>query len=195
MNQYSAILEGIMRHNTARHDLIKDILFICLGIFIALVFSRSGFLDEIIGFLGNGVMASFVAGIFFTSVFTIAPASVAMIHLVQNTPIGTVVLWGALGALCGDLILFFFIRDRFADDLKHSFKPSFVKHIVRSFHFGFLKWFSPILGAFIIASPLPDELGLTLMGLSKMRVIVLVPISFFMNALGIYLLVYFASLM
>ena len=107
----------------------------------------------------------------------------------------TVILWGALGALSGDIILFFFIRDRFADDLKNSLKPSFVRHIARSFHFGFLKWLAPILGAVVIASPLPDELGLTLLGLSKTRLAFLVPISFVMNALGIYLLARLVSIL
>ncbi len=182
-----------MRRTTARHELVKDILFILLGVIIAVVLSWIGFFDWFIGLMGNGVVASFVAGVFFTSAFTIAPASVTFAHLAGTVPINTLAIWGALGALCGDLILFFFIRDRFAEDLKRSFKPSFIKHIAHSFHFGFLKWLSPILGAIIIASPLPDELGLTLMGLSKTRIVLLVPVSFVMNLLGIYLLVWFAS--
>jgi hypothetical protein len=182
-----------MCRTTAHHELVKDIVFIFLGVIIAVVLAGSGFLDGFIGFLGNGIIASFVAGVFFTSAFTIAPASVVFVPLVEPIPISTLALWGALGALCGDLILFFFIRDRFANDIKNSFRPSFIRHIAHSFHFGFLKWLAPILGAFIIASPLPDELGLTLMGLSKTRVAVMVPISFVMNLLGIYLLVWFAS--
>ncbi len=182
-----------MRRNTARNDLVKDLLFILLGIIIAILLSWSGFLDNLIHFLGNGIVASFVAGIFFTSVFTIAPSSVALSRLVETMPVHTLAVWGALGALCGDLILFFFIRDRFSEDLKRSLKPSFIKHIVHSFHFGFLKWLSPIIGALIIASPLPDEAGLTLMGLSKTRTVFLVPISFAMNMLGIYLLIWFVQ--
>lgn len=177
-----------MRRHKAQSQLFKDILYILLGVCIAVVLSRSGLLDTVLNLLGSGAVACFLAGIFFTSAFTIAPASVALASLAQSTPMATIVLWGALGALCGDLILFFFIRDRFADDLKQSLKPSFVKHILHSFHFGFLKWLAPILGAAIIASPLPDELGLTLMGLSKTRLALLVPVSFIMNALGIYLL-------
>ena len=52
-----------------------------------------------------------------------------------------------------------------------------------------------MLGAAIIASPLPDEIGLSLMGMSKTRVAVLIPVSFAMNALGICLLAQFASLL
>lgn len=182
------------RLNSARNNLARDLLFIGIGIVIAIVISRSGLLDVLLRILGDGAAASFIAGIFFTSAFTIAPSSVALAHIMQTTPIFTVASWGAFGALCGDLILFFFIRDRFSEDLKRSLKPSFVKHILSSFHFGFLKWLSPILGALIIASPLPDELGLTLMGLSKMRVTILIPVSYVMNWLGIYALVWFAQL-
>ena len=95
--------------------------------------------------------------------------------------------------MCGDLILFFFIRDRFYNDIVNSIKPKTIKHILRSFHFGFLKWIAPIVGALIIASPLPDEFGIALLSMSKVKTAVLMPVSFIMNALGIYLLITFAS--
>lgn len=179
---------------SAHRELIKDAFLIIVGFGCAIIMSKAGVLDSVISFLGDGAAASFVAGIFFTSAFTIAPASVALVHIAGATDHLTVALWGALGALCGDLILFFFIRDKFAADLKRSFKPSVMKHVLRSLHFGFLKWLSPIIGALIIASPLPDELGIALMGISRTRLIILVPVSFVMNLLGIYALIWFAGL-
>ncbi|MEK7609847.1 MAG: hypothetical protein AAB470_01850 [Patescibacteria group bacterium] len=183
-----------MRRIKARHELLKDLLFILSGIVIAVLLSQGGLLDSFIYILGSGAFASFVAGIFFTSAFTIAPSSLALARIIESVPLQTVAFWGALGALCGDLILFLFIRDKFTDDLKNSLKPSIVKHILSSFHLGFMKWLSPIIGAFIIASPLPDELGLTLLGISKTRLSLLIPISFVMNFLGICALVWFANL-
>jgi hypothetical protein len=73
-------------------------------------------------------------------------------------------------------------------------KPNMVKHFFHSLHLGFMKWLSPIVGALIIASPLPDEFALTLMGLSKVRLAVLIPISFIMNMLGIYFIVWFSHI-
>ena len=178
----------------ARAELTKDLILIVIGFGCALFLSKAGILDDIISVLGGGVVASFFAGIFFTSAFTLGPATVALTHIASYTPISVVALWGGLGALCGDLVLFFFIRDRFTDDLMRALKPSFVKHLMRSLHFGFLKWLSPVIGALIIASPLPDELGVALMGLSKTRLAVLVPVSFTMNMLGIYLVGWFANL-
>lgn len=178
----------------ARKELAKDALLIIVGFVCALMLSRLGILDMIIGLLGNSIVASFVAGVFFTSVFTIGPASVALTHIASHTPIPVVAFWGGLGALCGDLALFFFIRDRFTADVMSALKPSFVKRVMHSLHFGFLRWLSPIIGALIIASPLPDELGVALMGLSRTRLAVLVPVALSMNMLGIYLIGWFAHL-
>ncbi len=170
--------------------LIQDLLFVGIGIIITIILVNVGVIDTLLSSSRNYLaISSFVAGLLFTSTFTIAPASVAIVEIAKHAPLPSLALWGALGAMCGDLILFFFIRDRFAKDITNMVKPATVRHIMHSFHFGFLKWLSPLLGAFIIASPLPDEFGLTLLGISKVRVSVLMPIAFAMNFLGIYILV------
>jgi hypothetical protein len=182
------------RSRKKTYSLLNDFLFITLGIFIALILVKSGVLDSFLSLLRDyHILASFVAGIFFTSAFTLAPASIALMRIVENAPLPSVALWGGLGAMCGDLVLFFFIRDRFADDLMSVIKPSLLRRFMHTLHFGFLKWISPIVGALIIASPLPDEFGLTLMGMSKTKTAVLMPIAFAMNVLGIYALVALAS--
>ena len=184
-----------MRKSVARHELAKDVLFIILGACVALVLSYAGLIDHVIALFGSTEVASFVAGLFFTSVFTIAPASVALGHIALHTPSYVVALWGALGAVCGDLVLFYFIRDRFSEDVLNSFGGTFMKHVARSFHVGFFKWISPVIGAAIIASPLPDEFGIALLGFSKTRTWLLIPISFIGNILGIYLIVWFGSIL
>ncbi len=174
--------------------LAQDIFMISVGIVIALVFVKTGLLDLIINSVRDYyILASFIAGMFFTSVFTLAPASISLIHIAEGSPVSGVVIFGAIGAMCGDLILLFFIRDRFADDVMKVLKPSTVKYILKSLHFGFMKWLSPIIGAIIIASPLPDEFGITLLGMSKVKLSIFLPLAFIMNALGIYLLIGFSN--
>jgi len=182
-----------MRRAQAQKELFKDFFYICIGVVVAIYLTQSGLIDALIRSLGGHEFASFVAGIFFTSVFTLAPAAIALVHISESTNVLDVALLGALGAMCGDLILFLFIRDKFAKDLRSAFKPSLVRHIFKSFHLGFMKWFAPILGALIIASPLPDEFGLMLMGMSRTKLYFLLPIAFIMNVLGIYLIVNFAQ--
>jgi hypothetical protein len=185
-----------MKYKKTHKPLFHDLLMISCGVVIALFLSKTGILDLIINnFTNHYILASFVAGIFFTSVFTIAPASVALVHIAEYAPLNWIAFWGALGAVCGDLILFFFIRDRFVDDVKKAIKPSTLRYLARSFHFGFLKWLSPLIGALIIASPLPDEFGITLLGISRIKLSFLIPISLAMNMLGIYLLILFGHLL
>lgn len=187
-----------MKHKRRKKNgyaLLYDVIIIALGILVTLILVRLGIIDALVGSVGNyTILASFVAGLFFTSTFTIAPASVAIAHIASHAPTPIIATWGALGAMCGDLVLFFFIRDKFSEDLKSAFGPSKVKHFLHSFHFGFLKWLAPVLGALIIASPLPDEFGISLLGMSKIRTSVLMPISYAMNFFGIYLIVGFANL-
>ena len=181
-----------MRRIKAKKDLAKDLALVFLGAVIAFTLSHLGFITWLIDLIGNEILASFFSGIFFTSIFTIAPASIALTNI-SGTSMIAISFWGALGALCGDLILFFFIRDRFAKDVMASMKPSVIRTIFRTFHFGFMKWLSPIIGALIIASPLPDEFGLALLGFSKTKLSLLIPISFVMNFVGIYALLWLVN--
>lgn len=181
------------KHRKNAFALIRDLVMVSVGVVIAVIFSKLGIIGYfVVLFRDYYIIASFISGVFFTSIFTIAPSSVTLVHLSQTAPAASVIFWGGLGAMFGDLILFLFIKDRFADDLKKVFKPSSVRHLFRSMHLGFMKWLSPIIGALLIASPLPDEFGVTLLGMSKVKMVVLIPIAFFMNMLGIYLLIEFS---
>jgi hypothetical protein len=183
------------RRKQNAYALVYDIVIIALGIAVMAILVKTGVVSSALFYLRDyTIISSFVAGIFFTSTFTIAPASLAIVQIAHNSSIPTVALWGALGAMIGDLILFFFIRDRFYKNLIDTIKPSTVRRVAKSFHFGFLKWLAPFLGALIIASPLPDELGLSLLGMSKVKVSLLMPMTFAMNFIGIYALIGFANL-
>ena len=70
-----------MNIKNARKELTKDLIFVFIGIFIALVLSRLGIIDLIVNVIGNEIVVSFLSGIFFTSVFTVGPASVALVSI------------------------------------------------------------------------------------------------------------------
>lgn len=176
--------------------ILNDLLMITIGIIFTIIIANTGLLDIMVkGFREYYILASFFTGIFFTSIFTISPSSVMLARIAENAPHHGVAIWGAMGAMCGDLVLFFFIRDRFTVDIMNMVKKSTIKQVFHSLHFGFMKWLSPLLGALIIASPLPDEFAMTLLGMSKVRMAVLIPLSFIMNMLGIYALIGFSNLL
>ncbi len=122
---------------------------------------------------------------FFVSVFTVAPATVVLAEIAQSNSIFLVAFFGGIGALVGDLVIFRFIKDRLADDFLYLIKKSKFGRWVSIFHLRLFRWLVPLVGALIVASPLPDELGLTMMGLSKMRTSLFIPLSFLLNSLGI----------
>jgi hypothetical protein len=170
----------------AQQHIKEDLIAVGASVLLAWFLISSGALSHFLASTDAGkIFESFVIGIFFTSAFTLAPAAIFLAELSQTISPWTVALFGALGAMCGDLILFLFIRDRLAGDIQVLFQKRVVRHFLNSFHLGFWKWLAPLLGALIIASPLPDEFGLSLLGLSRARIAILLPVALVMNFFGI----------
>ena len=181
------------KNSDSYKNLWRDMFFIVLSLLVAFLLVRLGVAKSIVSLSEEGkIIGSFLSGVFFTSAFTIAPASIAIATLSKTTPIFILAFWGACGAVLGDMILFLFIRDKFADDLEAALHHYHDKKLTRFFHRKFFHWLSPLIGALVIASPLPDEVGITMMGISKIRIWALVLISFSMNFLGILLVAFVA---
>lgn len=176
-----------MKKSTAR--LRRDKALILWSIIIAAALSYYGIFHALIEASMQYLMfANLMAGVMFTSLFTLAPATVAFIELSEVQPLMPIVIAGASGAVLGDLFLYLFVRDTISDDIALMMSRRWRHRLGALLHHRALSWAVPIVGALIIASPLPDELGIALMGLSKTRLVVLLPISFCMNALGIALI-------
>lgn len=168
----------------------RDLYIIGLSIFVAIGIVRFGVIQNIVSSVDElKLIGSLIAGFFFTSAFTIAPAAIALAEISKTTSPLLVAFWGALGSLVGDLVIFLFVRDRFADDVRevlHTFKHE--RKIKKFFRRGFFRWLSPLLGALIIASPLPDELAIALMGISRVHLKIFIPVAFVMSFFGILFL-------
>lgn len=92
---------------------------------------------------------------------------------------------GGLGAALGDYIIFRFVKDRILEDIRYllSFKKGY--RFPAIFKTGLFKFFVPLTAALIIASPFPDEIGVAMLGLSKMKNRIFLLISFIFNGIGI----------
>lgn len=134
------------------------------------------------------VLVSFVAGIFFTSVVTSPTAMVALAEIgAANSP-WLVALVGGAGAVIGDLILYRFIRTHFNKDLEQFLKTRRLRSVFSLSRFRSFTWLLPFIGGLMIASPLPDELGVTLLGVARLPPKTFVLISYLSNFLGILLI-------
>lgn len=130
-------------------------------------------------------LGAFLAGVLFVSSFTVATSTVVIAILSDNLNPLAIGLIGGAGAMIGDLLVFRFIKNHLIEELALLFGrrgTSYVKSVAQS---KYIAWTLPIIGIFIIASPLPDELGISLLGLTKITETRLMLISFFSNAFGI----------
>lgn len=168
---------------------LRDIVLICISVALALLFSELGvlaFLRSLFG--GFIVIESFITGLFFTSLITTPLSIASFIEMSHYANFWAIAIPGALGALVGDIIIFVFLKETLGRDFKHLLSSPFNKTIKTVFKRRLWRWLTPFIGALIIASPLPDELGLMMMGFSKMRLSILIPISVTMNFIGIMLI-------
>ena len=172
-----------------KNNLMRDLGIIALSIIIAVVLAKTGILKNLlISTQEWEILGSLLAGIFFVSVFTVAPAAVVLVEIAQSNSVLLVAFFGGLGALIGDLLIFQFIKDNLTEDISYLMEGKKWKRFIKIFHLKFFKWLIPFIGALIVASPLPDEIGLAMMGLSKMKTSLFIPISFILNFLGILII-------
>lgn len=166
---------------------IKTSIFI-LSLSLAWWLVKSGSLESLVKtVLPVRFVSEIAAGVLYTSFFT-SPISVAMLVVLAqtNNPIITALLAG-LGAILGDLIMVKLFRDRLSSDFQFvSREIQLVSNFLKIFHLDFL---IPLIGAFIVASPLPDELGLLMLGASKLRYFHLAILTYILNTAGILLIV------
>src|SRR3989344_2764118 len=171
------------------NNLVRDLGVIVLSILIAIILGKTGILESIlVSTQGARFIGSFIAGIFFVSVFTAAPATVALGEIAQSNSVITVAILGGLGALIGDLIIFRFVKDRVSEHFDYLIKISRSERLLSIFKLKLFRWIVPLVGALVIASPLPDEIGVAMLGLSKMKSSYFILLSFILNSAGILII-------
>lgn len=168
----------------------KNLSIFLVGIFMAFLLSQYQPFQQFLLNLGTwGYIGAFFGGILFVLSFTMPMGSVILFLLAEKLSPLEIGLIAGLGAVVGDLAIFHFVKDNLLEELKplyHRFGGDHVSHILHSKYF---HWTLPVLGAFIIASPFPDEVGVSLMGISKMKTYKFVVISFLLNVTGIFLII------
>lgn len=172
-----------------RAHILHDVVFITVSITFAVWLAKSDVLNSfLVATKDVKVLESFLAGTLFTSAFTTAPAIAVLGKIAHGSSALTTALFGGVGALFGDLVIFKFVKDRLVVDMEVLFtKPARerFRHIIhaRLFHL-----FSPFVAALIIASPLPDELGVMIFGFLRARTLLFIPFSLLANFAGIFII-------
>jgi hypothetical protein len=182
--------KGDLTRQVAWEHLLGDAALVAASVIFALYWLKTGAIERLINSTGDfELLGSLIAGMFFTSIFTTAPAIVVIGKLGQTEPLLLVALMGALGAMLGDLVIFRFVKDSLVKDIKTLVSLAHPHRLRGILHLKFFRWFIALVGALIIASPLPDELGIAMMGLAKTDGKFFVVASLVMNFVGIILIV------
>ncbi|MDP3733140.1 MAG: hypothetical protein Q8Q91_01230 [Candidatus Daviesbacteria bacterium] len=169
--------------------IFKTAIFI-FSLSIAWYLIKSGLLHNlVITVLPLKFIAEFLAGMFYTSFLT-SPISMAMIVVLaeNNNPIILALLAG-MGAVVGDLVIIKFFKEKLSKDVSLITRELQLKKINNFLIKWKLEFITPLVGAIIIASPLPDELGLMMLGASNLRYYQIVILTYLLNTAGILLIV------
>ena len=169
----------------------KNLSIFFLSIIFALFLSRLETFHIFLVNLGSlGYFGAFIAGILFVSTFTVATGALILLILAETLSPAEIGLIAGLGAVFGDFTIFRFIKNSLAQELESIYNHiDGNHHFTKVLHSKYFSWTLPVVGAIIIASPFPDEIGVSLMGISKMKTYQFLLISFILNAIGIFLVV------
>lgn len=176
-------------------NLIKDGIIISFSIIIAVLLLKTNVLGEILK-LSQGIkfIESVIAGMFFTSAFTTVPAIAFFGQISHANSIFFVAFFGAFGAMLGDIFIFKFIKNKLAEDLAPLIGKTLHDKLHHIFEMKLFRWISPLVGVIVIASPLPDEMAITFLGIVKTNTFVFIIISFIANFTGILIIAAIARL-
>jgi len=149
-----------------------------------------------------GYLSAFLAGLMFTSSLTVAPATALIYTLGSMFNPFLIAVIGAFGSVFGDYVIYKVVRDKLIDEIKLLYeevkiflepvtKPIIPKDLRlelwlwKRVAYSKLRWFVPIIAGFIIASPLPDEIGVALLGATKFEIKRFFILSYLLNFFGI----------
>lgn len=173
----------------ARARFVRYLITLIAVLAMTVVLTRAGVFAAAFTALGNaGLAAAVIAGFFFVSIFTVAPAGVALYTLAGEYDPYLVAVLGAVGAVAGDYLLYHFFRDSLFQNIKEAFHLDGRFRIEHVFHSQRFHWFFVLIGAIIIASPIPDEAGLALLGVSNLPARKFVLLAFILDFFGIILI-------
>lgn len=161
-----------------------------LSIVLFILLVDSALIAAIFAFVENlGYLGGLLAGMLSVSFVTAAPAVVLLVDLAGKVEPHILALMWATGSTLGDWLAVRFYQEGVFYELKPLFKRFRIKSAVRVMRNRFTSWILFLVGAVIIATPLPDEVGLGLMGLSHIKRRYIVFMCFLLNLVGAYVII------
>lgn len=181
----------MIHFSSYRHWHYKNTILLLVSIIVFIFLADTPFVKDMIAQIGEwGYVGALIAGIFFVMTFTAAPALVVLYSLAGQLNIYELSILAGFGSVIGDFLIFSFFKDKVFVELEPLMTRLSDKPFMHIFKTPYFAWLTPVVGAIIIASPLPDELGVTLLSASKLKKWHFVLLSFILNTVGLFVLIY-----
>lgn len=170
----------------------KNTFFLLVALVLFFYFLESSIIQYFLTRIGSlGYIGAFLSGVMFVSVFTVVPAS-AILFEFSNTLLNP--LWVAViassGAAIGDLLILRFMKNHVFEEIAPLFKFKKRSLIRMIFSSPYLSWIIPIFGAAVILVPvIPDEVGISMMGISTIKTWQFLLVTFALNIIGIFFVI------
>lgn len=176
------------------HHKYKNLGLFVIGFLLAFIFSKNLKTNEILLHLGNfKYFSAFIGGLLFVSTFTLPVGAMILLTLARSFPFILLIFIAGTGAVLGDFLVFKFLKNKISEEINPLYeeleKVVGKNHLKKIVHTKYFAWTLPVLGALIMASPLPDELGISVMGLSNISIKKFILISWVSHSLGIFLII------
>ncbi|MBI2046941.1 hypothetical protein HYT26_02135 [Candidatus Pacearchaeota archaeon] len=172
----------------------KLLLLLVMTILSYLIFTNPYIKEFVLNFgIGHfGYISSFTAGILMAFGFS-APIAIGFFIISQPQNIVISAILGGLGAILGDLLIFNFVRFSFIDEFKRleRTKPfrAVIKAIEKNTTARIRNYILYIFAEIIIASPVSDEIGITMLaGLTSIKQKIFSVVTFFVHAVVILII-------
>lgn len=166
----------------------RNFIILLISVVLAAFLVKQEFLRSfLLGLGGLGYLGAFIAGILFVSTFTVSIGAIIFSILSQSLSPIEIGIIGGLGAVTGDFVIFRFVKDSLIEEIEPLYEHFGGNHLNHILHTRYFSWLLPLIGTILIATPLPDEVGVSLLGLSKMKTYQFILISLPLHIVGIYL--------
>jgi len=168
----------------------KHLTFFIISIIFAILLSRYELFNTFLLSLGNwGYIGAFFAGALFVSTFTVATGAVILLTLTERLSLIEIAIIAGLGGVVGDFAIFRFVKDGLISEIIPIYNRLGGRHLTRVLRTKYFSWMLRIIGAIIIASPFPDEIGVSLMGITKIKTYQFLLLVFVLDTVGVFLFI------
>lgn len=168
------------------------LLFLIYAITITLISKRESSTLLHSYFSSISYLGTFFSGFFYAYGFTAAPATFSLLELSKHQNIFSAAFIAGVGALIGDIVIFLFIKHSFMDEIEKIKEEKISKtlRIIKKKMFGKLNdYIVPLIACTLIASPLPTEVGVTLLtSIKKLTIKKFMLLAYILHTMAIFVI-------